>query len=402
MLHHNNPAVACISIPLLPLLLASFAPSIGGFKCPAESSRRIRGRSLRFSGPKRSVREMRLAFRSRKPSAPRQPHCPVAHRDLQEPVPSARSRSHRLARWRPRRPSYGTRLALIALRDFYQGVRSVVLDSVVPPEADEYADGPSKFENALDALFKDCAADPSCNAAFPNLRAALMRAADQLDANPWRLAGEWQGIRYDVRLDGRTLLQALHMALYESDLIPFIPKASYKVFDRSDDSLWRRAVATETAISKRLVDMGAHFSYHCSEEIPFTDVPRMAREDRSRPWMRHILLGNGMVSACRFWLPETARARETLPVTSDVPVLLLAGQYDPVAPPSYAQSAASHLRNGHLFVFPGMGHWLTANTVNSCPQDLVLEFLDNPGRTRMRLCQATKSSLGPQLKALVW
>jgi pimeloyl-ACP methyl ester carboxylesterase len=38
--------------------------------------------------------------------------------------------------------SYGTRYALTAMRDQPEGIRSVILDSVVPPEADQYADGP--------------------------------------------------------------------------------------------------------------------------------------------------------------------------------------------------------------------------------------------------------------------
>ncbi len=249
-----------------------------------------------------------------------------------------------LKEWNLLGESYGTRLALIAMRDFPEGIRAVVLDSVAPPEADEYADGPAKFENAMNALFRDCAADRSCNAAFPDLRAKLLRAADQLDATPWRLAGEWRGTAYDVQLDGRALLQAVHMALYESDLIPLIPKAIYSTLDRSDSSVWRQAVATEKIIARNLVDVGAHFSYHCSEEVPFTDPARQRDEDERRPWMRHILFSGGMKDACRIWLPETGGAREALPVKSDIPVLLLAGEYDPTTPPAYAESAASHLR----------------------------------------------------------
>jgi pimeloyl-ACP methyl ester carboxylesterase len=285
-----------------------------------------------------------------------------------------------LKEWNLLGESYGTRLALIALRDRPEGIRSVILDSVVPPEVDEYALGSANFENALSALFADCAEDLACNAAFPNLRERMLRTADRLDAEPWRLTGKWEGAPYDARLDGRGLLQALRMALYESDLIPAVPKAIYRAQDRSDDSFWRRAVGTEAVISGALVDLGAHFSYHCSEEVPFTDTVRMREEDARRPWLRHTLFAGGIRSVCGLWLPEGGGARESQPVKSDVPALLLAGEYDPASPPAYAESAASHLKNGHLFVFPAMGHWLTANPVSSCPQNVALEFLDNPRR----------------------
>jgi len=112
----------------------------------------------------------------------------------------------------------------------------------------------------------------------------------------------------------------------------------------------------------------------------------MLAEDRSRPWMRHAAAALSIVDACRVWLPQPADPREALPVTSRIPTLLLAGEYDPATPPTYARSAASHLAYGQLFVFPGMGHWLTANTANACPQSLALEFLDRPDRRPSGTC----------------
>ncbi|HWR51091.1 MAG TPA: alpha/beta hydrolase [Bryobacteraceae bacterium] len=277
--------------------------------------------------------------------------------------------------------SYGTRLALVAMRDQSQGIRAVILDSVVPPEVDEYADGPAKFESAMSALFRDCVADLSCNTAFPNLGEVLLKAADQLDQSPRRISGVWRGTPFEFRFDGRQLLEALHMALYESDLIQQIPKAIYGAVDGSGDTVWREAIARHAiAVAKDLVDNGAHLSFHCTEEIPFTDAARLRVEDGKRPWMRHTASGVAIVNACRLWIATNGDARETRPVKSEIPVLLLAGEYDPVTPPVYAESAARHLRNSHLFVIPGLGHWLTANPVSMCPQRIALEFLDNPNR----------------------
>jgi len=66
--------------------------------------------------------------------------------------------------------SYGTRLALGVMRDFSEGVRSVVLDAPYGPDADIYLDTPSSFDRALTVLTKECAADDACNAAYPDLR----------------------------------------------------------------------------------------------------------------------------------------------------------------------------------------------------------------------------------------
>ncbi len=290
-------------------------------------------------------------------------------------------RALRVREWNLLGESYGTRLALLTMRDHPEGIRAVVLDSVAPPEVDEYADSPAKFENAINALFSGCAADPSCSAAFPDLRAALLKAADELDRSPRRLAGVWHGTPFDIRFDGRQLLKALHMALYESDLIPQIPRAVYRAVDGGGDTVWSEAIARHAIfVAGRMVDQGAHLSFHCAEEVPFTDRARLIVQDEKRPWMRHAASGLPILEACRLWTVKPAKPRNALPVTSDIPVLLLAGEYDPVTPSAYARSAASHLRNSHLFVFRGMGHWLTANPVSTCPQTLVLQFLNDPKR----------------------
>jgi pimeloyl-ACP methyl ester carboxylesterase len=275
--------------------------------------------------------------------------------------------------------SYGTRYALSAMRDYPQGIRSVVLDSLVPPEVDEYADGPVKFESAVDALFSDCAADPRCKTSYPALRSTLVNAADRLDRSPRRLAGNWHSTPFAVRFDGRQFIEALHMALYESDVIPQIPWAIYHAVDGAADGVWCEVIARHAIfVARKLVDLGAELSFHCAEEIPFTDAARLKLEDERRPWMRHAANGIQFVEACRLWKVRPAENREAEPVSSAIPALLLAGSYDPVTPPAYARSAGAHLPNSHLFVFPAMGHQLTANTVSTCPQAIVLRFLDNP------------------------
>ena len=57
--------------------------------------------------------------------------------------------------------SYGTKLALTVMRDFPQGVRSVILDSVYPLQVNLYTAPPEDFDRALKVLFESCAADTS-------------------------------------------------------------------------------------------------------------------------------------------------------------------------------------------------------------------------------------------------
>lgn len=75
--------------------------------------------------------------------------------------------------------SYGTRLALTVMRDYPAGIRSVVLDSVYPPNIDTNYNVTSDTFQLVSMMFEDCAAQPDCAAAFPDLEA---RFYDQLNA----------------------------------------------------------------------------------------------------------------------------------------------------------------------------------------------------------------------------
>ena len=69
--------------------------------------------------------------------------------------------------------SYGTRLALGVMRDHPDGLRSVILDSVYPPDVDLYLESPANVNRAFTVFFEGCAQDEACNAAYPDLRAVF-------------------------------------------------------------------------------------------------------------------------------------------------------------------------------------------------------------------------------------
>lgn len=85
--------------------------------------------------------------------------------------------------------SYGTRLALTVMRDHPEGVRSVMLDSTYPPEADLPSGAPGDFHRALTQMFDDCAVDPACNSAFPDLGNVFYQTVADLNDEPKFVGG---------------------------------------------------------------------------------------------------------------------------------------------------------------------------------------------------------------------
>lgn len=80
--------------------------------------------------------------------------------------------------------SYGTQLALEVMRSAPEGTRSAVIDSVFPTDVKGYDENVKPLQEAVQATLDQCAADPSCAAAYPDLEGTLVRVADKLQASP--------------------------------------------------------------------------------------------------------------------------------------------------------------------------------------------------------------------------
>jgi pimeloyl-ACP methyl ester carboxylesterase len=101
------------------------------------------------------------------------------------------------------------------------------------------------------------------------------------------------------------------------------------------------------------VSDGMTNSVICSEDVRF-DAQEAAASNAGS------YVGNSvtdwLLAICDVWPKGDLPAGFTSPVVSDVPVLLLSGEADPVTPPSNAEHAAETLAAGRQIVVAGQGH----------------------------------------------
>jgi pimeloyl-ACP methyl ester carboxylesterase len=124
---------------------------------------------------------------------------------------------------------------------------------------------------------------------------------------------------------------------------------------------------------------GVYNSVICTEELPFNS--RREGDQISMqvpPTIRFNLMQDVYYNynACRGWGVEPASAFENDPVQSEIPVLVLAGQFDPITPPLYAEAAAKSLTNAQVVTVPGAGHGVI--DAGDCPTSLTAAFLEDP------------------------
>ncbi|HDQ74040.1 MAG TPA: alpha/beta fold hydrolase [Chloroflexi bacterium] len=276
--------------------------------------------------------------------------------------------------------SYGTRLALSVMRDYPKGLRSVVLDAVYPPDVDLYAEAPANLHRALDRLFGSCTANSVCRANYPHLAQAFWDTVARLDAAPAHvpITHTLTGQSYPTTLSGNGLIGFVFTILYETELRYMLPQIIYDASQDRFDSLAviRGALLPQVTTSSR----GASLSVQCHDEIAFSSPEAFESALKQYPqllgYYEHAMLGRLTYQVCEFWGAEEADPVENEPVVSDVPALVMVGEFDPITPPAWAERAAETLSHGYYFEYPGVGHGASASP--GCPRQMMIAFLEDP------------------------
>jgi pimeloyl-ACP methyl ester carboxylesterase len=283
--------------------------------------------------------------------------------------------------WKMYGASYGTRVELTALRDTPEHIRSALLDSVVPVQVNHDANWAANLQRSLDTLFAACAADAACDAAFPALEQTLFDLVAELNARPITLSpvNPVTGQPMTVVMTGDRLLLGLAQTVTDTTLIPFLPLVITTTAQGNYGLITTAAAQAVTARSQ--IAYGVYHSVLCNEEDPFITPEIVAaatagvRDETKRVMLAFFTQLN--LDVCAFWGSPPPPAIENEPVVSDVPVLVLAGEYDPSTPPAYGRLAAETLSHSSLFEFPGFGHGVFSP---GCAANLSFAFQADPSQ----------------------
>jgi len=279
--------------------------------------------------------------------------------------------------------SYGARLALRILRDFLEGVRSVVLDSVYPTQANWAAEAAANAERALDLLFERCGLDEACNAAYPNLESVFYDAAAQLDTNRIVIdvASHETGEKVTLLINGDRMIDLIVHLLCNTDLLQYIPKWIYEFFDGTANSdFMLKAYMYFFVFTHEISSEGMALSVQCGEEINVPSGESITATAEVSPRLQETLNQGRYLAMCPAWNVEPVTEIENQPVVSDIPTLLLTGDNDPGSPPDWGISTAEKLSNSYYFEFPWASHGLVygASSASSCAKSLISAFIADP------------------------
>lgn len=281
--------------------------------------------------------------------------------------------------------SYGTRLALDFLRHHSAETRSVILDSVYPPDVSAYVEAGANAEHAFEALAHRCAGLPDCNSANPDLMGALRRVLARAASQGFTVAvAAPDGTDRLAQVDEAKLVEILFDGFYRWGDIKRIPGVITALAAGDTGPLQPLAQAAyETAVSAES-GYGPYLAVECHDEYPFNPPDAIRRAADMLQSFGGFMLTDLSVMACPSWQGGQAEAATRLPVSSAVPVLLLSGEVDPITPAAWAKRAAETLAQGATFVFPGVGHGVIA--ADACAERLAAKFLAAPSERPFDEC----------------
>jgi pimeloyl-ACP methyl ester carboxylesterase len=295
-----------------------------------------------------------------------------------------------IAAWNVYGTSYGSYLAQTLIRDHPDGIRSVVLDSVLPTTYTIPGTWPITGAG-FDNLFHACAAETACNAAHPHLEETFTRLVNKLEAEPLTTTVSDPATGGDVKvvLDGGALVDWLRNQNYAVPLLKAAP-------NRIDGLAARRADSVEAIAKDRAgrapppgpdvpaLGYGLSYGVSCREDYPFATQADLAAAGRQAfPDYPASIQGEGVGGwayinqDCRdVWKVPAAPEAMHQPVASSIPTLLISGSFDTLTSLAGAEAAAAKLSKATIISIPGIGHVVAPQS--PCAQTVITSFLTDP------------------------
>jgi pimeloyl-ACP methyl ester carboxylesterase len=290
-----------------------------------------------------------------------------------------------IAQWNVYGVSYGTDLALTYMREHPEGIRSVTIDSVVPPEVASLSWTWTSAKQGINDVFRACRAQRRCANQYPRIKRTFTRQVRKLSSNPVTTrvkSPEGRG-RVKVVLDGGALMNWIG----PQTIIPTgIPAAIDKLSRGRPREIAEFYAFLRFAerLSPSPLAHGLKFGVICSEWVPYEGRRAIARQGRRAfPSLPAAVRAQApqlqltfMDRDCRVWDVPKAPAAIREPTFSAIPTLVISGSFDAITSPRWGAFAAGNLSNSTFMEVPGVSHWVAVDS--PCARSVLASFLSAP------------------------
>ena len=274
--------------------------------------------------------------------------------------------------------SYGTRVAQHFARRYPDSTRSVVIDGVVPPQLSLGPEIATESQKAVDKVLARCAAEESCNERYPDLAEAFSRVvADLRDIGvEITVPNPSTGRPEEVLFGAGEFAAAIRLLAYHPNSMALMPLLIHEAGKGNLIPLGSQYMMTMIAMMDSM-SLGMHNAVMCTEDVPFYDPSTIDYDGLEASYMGTFQL-EALEAICSVWPAGPIDEGFKAPLATDLPVLLLSGDADPITPPRYAELAAVDLENATHLIGKDQGH---GQIGVGCTRRLVADFINTADPT---------------------
>lgn len=287
-------------------------------------------------------------------------------------------------KWNIYAADYGTILALALLQEDPQGIRSLVLDSVLPLDVNPYTHAADRVAKVMQVFFDLCKNDnDDCDEKYPDLPEVFYKTVDDLNASPITVKAQDPntGERYDVYVDGDRLISLVLQSINQPFNINFaqIPRMIYQVHDGKQDVIKEFLADIRYQVPE---NVALNYNAMCNDYFSNLTLRDLTEADRSTPPQLVEYFTRSMRAewaACEIWKDPRYENFTPRTVKSDVPVLLMNGDLNWISPPEYASTVGKSLNHTTKLTFHGIGIFAVVTEMwGNCSKTLSDTFLSDP------------------------
>jgi pimeloyl-ACP methyl ester carboxylesterase len=287
--------------------------------------------------------------------------------------------------------SYGSRAALVYLRQHPASVRSLILTSINPFSFKNPLYHAKAAQMALDSLFAACDRQAMCHDAFPEVRRELAAVLDRLAAHPESvtLAQAGTDTKLHVVLGRSQFAEALRVMMYTPPNAARVPLLIHRAYKGDLGAFARQGLQSNIGL-RSMLRFGMLMSTTCTEDVSRITEAEIKRETAG------TFLGDSRVrdeiAACKEWPNALIASDYAKPFTSNVPAVLISGAYDPATPAYLGEEAHdTYLPNSVHLVVHQAGH----SPRSQCAESISRAFLAAASVKGLDLSCLAQDKLGP-------
>jgi len=275
--------------------------------------------------------------------------------------------------------SHGTTVALNMMRTFPKHINSVILDSPFPPNA-PWLDFVHPFDTCFKVLEKKISQDSLYAKLFPSIRNDFVKISNRLSKSSFTMPSNKgkDGTIHSASFTNNDFAWSVWTAMLDPYYIRLVPLALKEIASGNDSVLLRWALLFNDPNS-----FGEFAPAQSRAILGYETKPRFEEEKENYllkyfPDFSHLITP-GLDSAINIvYRPEIPPKDYFDAVNSDIPTLVISGEYDPVCPPLFANMTSKTLSNSTVMIVPSASH--AALYADECTRTIGATFYLHPGR----------------------